>query len=646
MTSAPFEPRQDGEAAVTVVIPSYKHGHYLGECLQSLIDQTRSDWEAVVVDDASPDRPLVESVIALLEDPRVRLVCHEKNKGLAASRNTGIRVSTTEFVLPLDADDKLAPNALELLLRALEADPKLDGAYADVQLFGRAHDVLTFPGPKSGKLLHIADTIPGAGTMIRRGLWARLGGYDENDALRTGREDFEFWMRAFDAELEVRRIAAPLYLYRISHTSMSLAARREDHKVTAYMADKHALLFEGEAQRRRFISRGYARSALARHENAERGSAIALAWKAIRYEKSTSNLRLLARCVLSTDLARKLSSGEVRRQIPFVSYSLRGSRRYAPFFIIGAARSGTTLLRRVLTSHSELHIPPETFVLGDVIRNFRRWGRNLTWRELVSLVLSKFELHPEFHTFDLWLGTLVPRLSSVPVADRNLAHILDGFYRFHAEQHGQPKVRWGDKTPLNTLEPGTLEGLLEVFPDARFIHLVRDGCDVVYSHLSGGFMRDRREAAERWVAMAGRARKFVAAHPNSAIEVRYESLVSDPDGEIGRLTEFLGVEPEPAMLASERSASDLGDVPEWYWHEEVARPIHAGNIGKGRRFFSPEERVELQAIIGGELAAYGYPPADAEPEQDPHATAPLHLASLGADLSGADSSQPGASEEE
>jgi glycosyltransferase involved in cell wall biosynthesis len=612
--SAPAAALATGRPAVTVVIPSYKHGHYLGECLASLVEQTWPDWEAVVVDDASPDRELVESVIAELGDRRVRLVHHERNAGLAASRNTGIRAAGAELVLPLDADDKLAPAALETLHAALAADQTLDGAYADVQLFGRAHDVLAFPGPANGRLLHIADTIPGAGTMIRRALWERLGGYDESEALRSGREDFEFWMRAFARGLKVRRIATPLYLYRVSHTSMSLACRREDHLVTAYMADKHAALFADEGERRRFLARGYARAALARHESGERAAAWSLAWKAARNEPSAANLRLLARCALSPETARRVTTGELRRLVPLASYPLRGRRRYAPFFIIGAARSGTTLLRRVLTAHSELHIPPETFVLGELIRGFRRWGRGLTWSELVSLVLSRFELHPEFHTFDLWLGPLAARLASVPAADRNLAHLIDGFYRFHAEQHAlASKSRWGDKTPLNTLEPGTLEGLLEVFPDARFIHLVRDGCDVVYSHLSGGFMRDRREAAERWVEMASRARRFAAAHADRSIEIRYESLVADPAATVERLCAFLGVEPEPAMLGSEASASDLGDVPAWYWHEEVGRPIHAGNVGKGRRYFSAEERADLERVIGPELAAYGYPPADTPP---------------------------------
>lgn len=596
---------------VTVVVPCYQQGHFLGECLRSLQAQSRSDWRAIVVDDCSPDHQLISQVVEALADERVELVRHKRNRGLAAARNTGIRAARTEFVLPVDADDALEPEALACLLGAFEEDPGLEAAYGDAQLFGRSDDVLTFPGPPDGApLRHVGDTIPGAGTMMRRALWERLGGYDEGDVLRHGREDFEFWMRAFEDGVEVRRVGRPLYRYRLSHTSMSLACRVNDHLVTRYMANKNAHMFD-RASARRFVARGYARAALARHEAGERLGSTWLALRSLALAPSWEASRLVARTLLSPSLARRIVGGELRRRLPFVGYPLAGRRRYAPFFIIGAARSGTTLLRRVLTSHSALHVPPETFVLGEVLRGFPRWSRSLDWPELVSLVLSRFEFHPEFETFEIGLGPLTRSLATLPAADRNLAHVLDEFYRFHARETGQTMERWGDKTPLNTLEKGTLEGLIEVFPDARFIHLVRDGCDVVYSHLSGGFMWDLDEAARRWTEMVGRASDFAARHPEQSIEVRYEALVSDPESVARELCEFLEIEFEPQMVASESGVENLGDVPRWYWHDEVARPIHCGNIGKGRRSLSRRQKERLEALIGGELARRGYPAADA-----------------------------------
>ncbi len=77
--------------------------------------------------------------------------------------------------------------------------------------------------------------------------------------------------------------------------------------------------------------------------------------------------------------------------------------------------------------------------------------------------------------------------------------------------------------------------------------------------------------------------------------------------------EFLGQDFEPAMLGSERSAAQLGDVPEWYWHQQVHKPINPKNPGKGRTNFTASEKEQVQRIIGEELSARGYPPATERP---------------------------------
>jgi len=102
---------QQAQADVTIVIPCYRHAHYLEECLTSVRAQTHAAWKAIVVDDCSPDEQEIRKVVERFADPRIRIVRHEVNRGLGASRNTGIRASDTELVLPLDSDDRLAPVA-------------------------------------------------------------------------------------------------------------------------------------------------------------------------------------------------------------------------------------------------------------------------------------------------------------------------------------------------------------------------------------------------------------------------------------------------------------------------------------------------------------------------------------------------------
>jgi GT2 family glycosyltransferase len=155
----------DTSADVTIVVPCYKHAHYLHECLTSIAKQTLARWRVIVVDDASPDGSEIRSVVEGFADPRIRVIRHDENRGLAA---------------------------------VLLGNTALDCVFPDVRRFGRLNEVTAFHGPPPGrKLVRIDDTLPGAGTMMRRRFWERVGGYDEAAALRHGREDFEFYVRAF-----------------------------------------------------------------------------------------------------------------------------------------------------------------------------------------------------------------------------------------------------------------------------------------------------------------------------------------------------------------------------------------------------------------------------------------------------------------
>lgn len=626
-------PSEATSPRVTVVIPCYNQAHYLAECLESLGTQTYPHWEAVVVDDASPDGEQILRVVERLGDPRVRVVRQERNRGLGASRNTGFRESRTELVYPLDADDKIAPFCLEALTEVLERDPTLDCAFGDVQLFGRRDDILSFPGPQAGtKLVRGEDTIPGAGTMTRRKLWEKLGGYDENEVLRWGREDFEFWIRASVGGFTFQRVPRPTYLYRISHSSMSITCRLHDDDVASYIYEKHRRLFDEAGERNQFLSAWHTRAARASYARGMRGRAFRLAFRAWRYVPKPSSFVHMLRMLVPPSIDSRIRRRELRRLVPFLTYPLRGEERHRPFFVIGVARSGNTLLRRILTSHSQLHIPPETFVLGECMQKFGRYGKHLSWPDLVWLVLSKFQFHPEFVTFGIDLAPLARRLSHVPRRDRNLAYVLNAFYRFHAANSGKEPLRWGDKTPMNSLDdrlmrgdepdtpgagvPETLERLLRVFPDAQFIRIYRDGCDVVYSHLRDGFYARLEDAAKRWLHVERQTRRFARLHADRSIEVRYEDLVARPREVVGHLCDFLGVPFELQMLSSEGLAKHLGDVPAWSWHRQVEKPIDASNRGKGRRFLTRPEREELQRWIGAELAELGYPPATADPPPD------------------------------
>jgi len=257
-------------------------------------------------------------------------------------------------------------------------------------------------------------------------------------------------------------------------------------------------------------------------------------------------------------------------------------------------------------SHPEVHIPPETFVLGDCIEAYKRF-RSKRWKDLVYLVMAQFEFHHEFYTFDLRLRPLVKRLLHAPEGKRNLAFILDSFYRYHAERRGRSIQRWGDKTPLYSLEAEVLEQVLQVFPDAQFVHIVRDGYDTVYSTVRYGFYTDVVPAAKLWVKVVEKLRRFTAAHSSQCFSIRYEDLVGEPERTVRSICGFLNVSFEPGMLTSQDVAKEMGDVPFFRHHKEVTQPVNTANVGKGRGSLSQEEISLLQPIIGDQLEMLGYP---------------------------------------
>lgn len=306
-----------------------------------------------------------------------------------------------------------------------------------------------------------------------------------------------------------------------------------------------------------------------------------------RYLKKLFSLNDLPKeGVIMPELFYRILNKLIEGNIPVIRYPLRRhDNDLNPFFIVGSGRSGNTLLRRILLTHPDLYIPPETYVLGRAIRTYRDNG-NMQWNDLVSLTLSIFEYHPEFVTFDCTLRPLANKLNKLPSSSRNLAFILDSFYRYHAEIKGFECSRWGDKTPLNVYDLATIRG---VFPKAQFIHIVRDGCDVVESYIRSGIYSDLTSAANRWISSVSAFQKFSGRYPHSCFQVRYEDLVTDPVETIKGLCDFLKVEFEDQMLGSEDLSDLIGDVKMRPHHWRVSSEITSSWIGTGRESLTAED---------------------------------------------------------
>src|SRR5262245_40813600 len=243
------EERSPTAPVVGVVIPCFNQAAFLFDCLNSLTAQTETRWQAIVVDDCSRE-DVIERIAASYHDPRISSIRHRHNQGLAESRNTGLRATAAPYLLPLDADDFLHPRFLEATLALLQQQER-DCVWTDFQLVGLADDIWRWP-VKTADDMAIAQWIPGPGTLMRRTVWERVGGYCAS--LRWN-EDWDFWIGALADDLKVGHVAEPLYYYRRHQNSMSVSpVILHDWETREFIANRHPQFFAESQRRATFLS--------------------------------------------------------------------------------------------------------------------------------------------------------------------------------------------------------------------------------------------------------------------------------------------------------------------------------------------------------------------------------------------------------
>lgn len=266
---------------VSIVVPCFNQGEYLEACLDSIAAQTVAAWEAIIVDDASATDQ-VRQVVENFNDPRVRALRHDENRGAGAARNTGFREATGEFVLPLDADDLLEPTYLETTVAVLSQTTDIDCVFTDLRLFGSTSKLSTNDGTHDLREILRRQWIPGAGTLMRRTVWERVGGYWEDRRI-VGNEDWEFWIAALASGATARHIPEPLYLYRQHEGSTSGVLRTYEeflHRELIY--ERHRDLFDRYSAGGEFRAVGYFNSARFAAKRHEWKRAARLTWKGMR----------------------------------------------------------------------------------------------------------------------------------------------------------------------------------------------------------------------------------------------------------------------------------------------------------------------------------------------------------------------------
>lgn len=224
--------QQSSAPRTSIIITNYDLEKYLSPCVESVVSQTDQDWECIIVDDASPN-PLGRQWAQQLaeHDSRFRLVANEKNLYLAEARNVGIRLAHGRYILPLDADDMLAPDAVALLADALDADRSIHVAYGNVLFVDEDGRTLTNYGPQF-KPGHSSWPYPFSYeqeamqrnllpycSMYRKEAWQWTGGYRRR--CRTA-EDADMWLRFSSYGFRPKMVTdADTLIYRNRNGSMS-----------------------------------------------------------------------------------------------------------------------------------------------------------------------------------------------------------------------------------------------------------------------------------------------------------------------------------------------------------------------------------------------------------------------------------------
>ncbi|MEU7060259.1 glycosyltransferase [Streptomyces sp. NPDC046197] len=231
------------DPVVSVVIPCHNYARYLPEAVSSVLGQTFDDWELVIVDDGSTDNTVevTEDLIARHPDRRLRLL-QQANAGVSAARNTGIEAAAGRYILPLDADDMIAPTMLEKTVAVLDGDPGV--AIASTDVFTFTDDDLppqVMPLPAYSRELLLQRLIMFYCSLYRREAWQTVGGYDEN--MRAG-EDWDFWIGCAEHGFDAYHIHEPLFGARNKDTGLHLEAAENDLAIRARIVANHPDLFK------------------------------------------------------------------------------------------------------------------------------------------------------------------------------------------------------------------------------------------------------------------------------------------------------------------------------------------------------------------------------------------------------------------
>jgi hypothetical protein len=278
--------------------------------------------------------------------------------------------------------------------------------------------------------------------------------------------------------------------------------------------------------------------------------------------------------------------------------TVEAGERATPFFLLGAQRSGTTMLRLMLNRHPRIAVPHETAFITVFLPKLQEYG-NLAHRSNTARLLDDIG---SYHLVERG-GHIRNKEAILSHAIRSYSDLVRAIMIEYARSEG--KARWGDKTPFYTQD---IDVLWKLFPGCQFIHLVRDGRDVALSQAGISWLPNSvPQIAADWRDKATICHKVGRVLPDGCfLEIRYEDLVTHTEETLRSVCGFLGEPYSAEMLSYHDTAESVVPEQSLKWHRNSVRPPDPSKIGRWKHELSRSDRILFDQIAGDALERFGY----------------------------------------
>ena len=227
---------------VSVVMPCYNDSKYLKEAVDSVLGQSYPNVELIIIDDGSDDAATLADLKELAEKDNVRVLFADHG-GPSAARNFGIAQANGSYILPVDSDDRIAPDYIAKAVPVLQSDDNIGIVYCRAELFGERSGPWDLGDFSMARMLVRNQIFVSA--LFRKADWQAVGGFAEQ--YKSGIEDYDFWLSILELGRSVVRLDEVLFFYRIkpvSRTTKLTDDQSQAEQMTKEIYSRHKALYE------------------------------------------------------------------------------------------------------------------------------------------------------------------------------------------------------------------------------------------------------------------------------------------------------------------------------------------------------------------------------------------------------------------